>query len=192
MQHFRIPENNPYLSVHEILHNNKSYYMVTRGNKVIPRENKKPDAIIIVATVIQNGIKKLVVTSEYRPVLQDREISFPAGLIDKSDYKTDCPISAAMLAAKREFFEETGLELEITEVSPINLYSSSGITDESTMIIFGNASGEISKKHCEPTEDIETFFCSQKELVDLISNKNASFSKVAYPFFWSFAKFGFN
>jgi ADP-ribose pyrophosphatase len=165
-----------------------TYFMVTRGEKVIPHEEKGPDAVVIVATFDYKGEMLLVMTNEFRIPLGTRELGFPAGLIEKSDYDhTNSHREAAMRAAVREFKEETGLDLEVTETSPPNLYSSAGLTNESIMYVFGRATGEPSKKNLEHDEDIDTLFLTRQEAEKLLQSDLAH-SKTAWPFLRAFTK----
>lgn len=139
----------------------------SRGEPVGPAE-KTPDAVIVAA--IMN--KRLVLTSEYRVPIVGREIGFPAGLIDEGELVED--------AARREFKEETGLDLEVTHVSPSALYSSAGCTNESIQIVFGNASGSVSYDGNEGSEDIEVILADYKAVVEY-SNTAAPMGAKAWP-----------
>lgn len=187
-----------YLALHELTLEDKGkrrpYFMVTRGDKIIPPSEKRPEAVIIVAVCRVPGEgEKLVVTSEYRAPIADFEIGFPAGMIDSQDYDKagGDPTKAAEIAAGREFFEETGMTLEITEISPPRLYSSAGMTDEMSIIVFGFAHGKRSQDHCEEGENIETLLFSREEVTKLIGDGQAAFSKVCWPFLWAYSKNGF-
>lgn len=190
-----------FLSLHQLTvedgDKERPYFMVTRGDTIIPREKKRPDAVVIVGLIKQPDFStRLVVTNEYRPAIGDYEIGFPAGLIDTKDYigthgtEEEAITEAAKMAAKREFFEETGLEFEPTEVSAPNLYSSAGMTDESVMIVFGEAQGTISKENLEEDEEIHTMLCNQEQMKAVLAKKHLAFSKVGWPFMRSFAKTG--
>lgn len=103
---------------------------------------------------------KIVVTKEYRHPLHDYEISIPAGLIEPNELVED--------TIKRELWEETGLEIEsISKISPV-LYTSSGMTNESSVIAFVKAKGEISNKNLEKTEDITTYLMDSNQIKELL------------------------
>lgn len=183
-----------YISVHERTFVNKGqerpYYMVARGGStVVPSaEEKKPDAVVCVGVVRdEDGDQSLVVTSEFRVAIGCREISFPAGIIDESDYRNAQSIQEAVAtAARREFKEETGLDFEPTLFSPPNLYSSAGLTNESTSLVFGMATGKVSKEHLEQDEDIDVLILNRKQVGQLLSESKIPFSKIAWPLLWSF------
>lgn len=159
-----------------------------------PPTRKRPEAVVIVAIIDNPGEEpKLVLTSEYRAPLGRREISFPAGLIDESDYDQDTPRirTAAVNAAVREMEEETGLDFLPIQVSPDNLYSSAGLTNESCIILFGYASGKVSLHGNEASEDIEVLLVTFPEMVEMIDVDHGHvFSKVCWPFLWAFKFFG--
>ncbi len=192
-----------YLSLHERRYkrgdNEGRYFMVCRGDTVVPVEAKRPDAVVIVAFVEEQGQPtKLVLSSEYRIPLGCREISFPAGLIDASDYNESIPTleaacrDAACKAAIREMREETGLDFVPTEVSPVNLYSSAGMTNESICYVFGYASGTPSTELNEVTEDIRVMLVTLPEIVQMLDGASErAFSKTCWPFLWSFKYNGF-
>jgi ADP-ribose pyrophosphatase len=171
----------------------RPYFMVTRGEKIVPPAEKKPDAVIVIGIIDDGKERRLVLTNEYRTPIGGREISFPAGLIDPDDFaKANGDVkAAAMLAAKREFMEETGLQFTPTEVSPPNLYSSAGMTNEAVSIVFGTATGTPTNVHCEPGEDIETILATKAEMLTIMADPARVFSKVCWPFLWGFSKHGF-
>lgn len=189
-----------YLALHEIEVETRGhrhpYFMVTRGEEIVPHAQKKPDAVIIVGIIHDDKDPlepRLVVTSEYRAPLFAREIGFPAGLIDPADYAggTDIHV-AAKNAAVREFKEETGLELTVKSYSPPDLYSSAGMTNESVIIVMGTATGTPTNKHNEGTEDIETLLLTQGEISKMLNNPGdkLAYSKVTWPLMWAFSKTG--
>lgn len=91
-----------------------------------------PDAVVIAP--FHTGLRRLVLTREYRLPLGGFEIGFPAGLVE--------PAETVEEAARRELREETGLEvLRFTAKSPL-LFSSAGMTDESVVVIGAECAGE--------------------------------------------------
>lgn len=184
-----------FLTANQIRYNNNgkeaSYYFISRGdNSVIATpDTKRPDAVVIVAFVMKDGERHLLLTKEYRMPIGGYELSFPAGLIDDSDGDIT---TAAQKAAERECREETGMDFIVKEVSPL-LYSSAGLTDESIVLVFGEATGTISDEGLEHTEDITAHLYNLEAIRQLVANPDpkVALSKVAYPFLWSFAKYGF-
>jgi ADP-ribose pyrophosphatase len=135
------------------------------------------DAVVIAAVhKDKKGEKSLVVIKEFRYPIGDYEWGFPAGIVDPNESPED--------AAKRELFEETGLKVSrVIDVSP-PIYSSAGLTDECCRIVVVEASGEISTKHQEEDENIETYLMSKSELEKLANRigkyKNAKIGAKAW------------
>lgn len=183
-----------FLSLHERTVRTKKgnefrYFFVARGEDVPSPEDKKPEAVIVVAVVDTPGEeRRLVLTSEFRIPINCREVGFPAGLIDAGDYAGGASIcEAARRAAIREMKEETGLDFIPTAVSPENLYSSAGMTNESVIIVFGVAQGTPSNEGNEVCEDIATSLLTLAEMVEMMDNrKDVVYSKTAWPFLWAF------
>jgi len=124
-------------------------------------ENKKPEAVLIAAVHDEPGKSpRHLLTVEYRVPLGGYEVGFPAGLIDDGE--------TAEQAAVREVYEETGLTLEVGAVSPANLYSSAGLSDESVTIVFGTVRGTPSNKFLEPSEDIRSLLLTKEEMVEAV------------------------
>lgn len=125
--------------------------------------DKFPDAVLIAAVLETPGFEpRFVLIAEHRIPLGGKELGFPAGLIDKNE--------SANTAAIREFKEETGLELKVTASSPLNLFSTPGMTDESVIIVFGTASGIPSKEFLEPAENIEVHLVTKAEAKAILTN----------------------
>lgn len=177
------------------------YFFVTRGDKIVPSDKKRPDAVVVIAFIGEGDDMKMILTDEYRLPIGCREIGSVAGLIDAKDY--DCsPIlfcgknlastaTAACRAAVREFKEETGMDFVPYEVSPDNLYSSAGMTNESVCLVIGKATGTTSKEFLEEHEDINTMMLTRDEIVELMSRQEVAFSKYVWPFLWTIKHFGF-
>lgn len=119
------------------------------SRKKDPFKDNNPDAIVLVATVDTPEGRKLVVTKEYRAPINDYEYGFPAGLIDEG--------STIEETVEKELKEETGLDLIKIIGKSNNIVSSAGLSDESVIMVFVEASGELSKKYQEDVEDIEVF-----------------------------------
>ena len=166
------------------------YFFVTRGDKVVPAEEKKPDAVVIIA--FSENCDAMLLTKEYRLPIGRYEIGSAAGLIDAKDYEgTNSVAEAAIKAAIREVHEETGLDFTPVEVSPDNMYCSAGMTDESVCMVIGKVSGKISKEFLEEHEDITAEFADRERILELMSDSKMAFSKHVWPFMWMVKTFGF-
>src|SRR5579859_5670614 len=138
----------------------------SRKNPPMPATGRiEPDAVVIVPTWVEHentpkaAEKKLVVTREFRIPLAGDYYGFPAGLIEKGQTPVE--------AADRELREETGLKiLSVQKVSP-PLFSSAGLTDESSVLVYCTVTGTPSKAGNEHSEDIDTLILTRRELEDL-------------------------
>ncbi|MBO2517364.1 MAG: NUDIX hydrolase [Clostridiales bacterium] len=121
----------------------RHYYDATRrkaDDLVACMEEEKfqhmpPDAVSCVVILnIRDRDPLLLLSYEYRYPIGRFVLSIPAGLIDEQDKAAD---DAAIIAAKREIKEETGLELteddRISIISPL-LFSTPGLSDESNAL----------------------------------------------------------
>ena len=121
---------------------------------------------------------KLVVTREFRAAVGGYEYSFPAGLIDAGE--------SAEVAARRELYEETGLELrKILAVSP-PVHNSPGLSDEAVTLVYAEVGGTASQEHLEASEDIETLFMSRDEVAALLYDRTKIIGAKAWMEFYHF------
>jgi len=121
------------------------------------------DAVVVVAVVQRAGESHIVLTREFRSPLGTYELSLPAGLIDPGESATE--------AAVREFKEETGMTLSrVVHVSP-PLASSAGLTDETVALVYGEATGAVSREHQTEHEDIEVRLTRWAEIQALLRTK---------------------
>jgi ADP-ribose pyrophosphatase len=130
------------------------------------------NAVVIIAKHIE--LDKYILISEFRIPIKDREISFPSGLIEEGETVED--------TVKREIKEETGLDLiEILEISPL-VYSSAGMTNEGSYVVYANVNGEVSDKFLEPSEDIVPLLVSKEDIKKLIQDRNNKWSVKTWMF----------
>jgi ADP-ribose pyrophosphatase len=122
----------------------------------------RADAVVIVATMDDNGERKLVVTKEFRVPIWDFEYGFPAGLIDDDE---DIETTVA-----RELKEETGLELVRIRHISTPVFSSAGLTDESCHMVLVEAEGQASDKWLDESEDIEVLLVDVEGIRDLLAS----------------------
>jgi len=151
------------------------------SRKKNPYEDKSIDAVVIVATVDSPEGKKVVVTKEFRAPINDYEYGFPAGLIDKGESLTK--------TVQRELKEETGLEVTKFIGKSNTIISAAGLSDESTVVFFVEATGKIDTKYQEKVEDIEVFLYDIEDIKKLLSSDNKVGAK-AWGVLYSFSVIG--
>ena len=112
------------------------YEMVSREPDLQTCEdvlNSPPDAVVVLVT--DEADEHILLNREYRLELGRHIIGMPGGLID--------PGETPEIAAARELKEETGLTLTQVNCAFPPAYCAVGISNESTICVFGKASGEI-------------------------------------------------
>lgn len=140
----------------------------------------RPDAVVIVPWHSER--QQLVVIREYRVVLGGYQIGFPAGLMD--------PGETIIETARRELFEETGLNLRrVIRHSP-PVYSSSGMTDESVTMVFAECGGTPSDAANESSEDIQVVFVGVDEAGRLIDEPGLKIDVKTWMALSAFAHYG--
>ena len=162
--------------------NDRSWQIVTRAKepKCITGKFEPADAVVIVA--YHTGYDKLVVTREFRVPLGDYEYGFPAGLIEEGE--------SIEQATRRELTEETGLTVtRFSKISP-PVYTTTGISDESVVMVYVECSGEPTSRFNTKSELIEVILTSPEEAEILCSMKDLKFDAKAWLVVSNFAANG--
>ena len=148
------------------------YFVTSRAKtvdelKLVTGENI-PNGVVIYSLYGEKK-DKVVLIRQYRYPLGGYVYEFPAGLVDPGeDYQT---------AAIRELKEETGLTLETVPVDDIYqkpYFTTVGMTDESCATVYGYASGEISKRFMEDSEEIEVVLADREEVKRILREENVA------------------
>jgi ADP-ribose pyrophosphatase len=155
----------------------KTYEMISRNRNIRTLEdlrNRKPDSVVMILT--DESGEQILVSREYRMAMAQWIYNFPAGLID--------PGEAPEESAKRELWEETGLELvRITDVLD-NSYSAIGFSNERNICIFGVAAGEFRKSTSDAEEIIPGWY-SKEEMKRLLRTEAFAARTQAYCYAWA-------
>lgn len=170
--------NNPHLNFFEMEVENRKgktfpYYMASRaGNtedlKINSTGTDHPDGVIIYSLY---GEKKdrVVLVRQYRYTLGGYIYEFPAGLVE--------PGEEFHQAAAREMEEETGLKFSPKTVDPMYerpFYTTIGMTDECCSMVFGEASGEISREGLEDSEELEVILADRDEVRRILKEERVA------------------
>ncbi len=148
--------------------NKKTWELVSRGNL----ESVK--AQILDGKIISSGPaivatdelgERLCVIKQFRVSAGKYMYEIPAGLMDEGESIED--------AAVREFFEETGMKLDITKISPAR-YTSVGIIDERCSMVYGIYSGKPSKDYLESSEDISVELADRDRIRKILDTEDVS------------------
>ncbi|RTK93157.1 MAG: NUDIX hydrolase [Neisseriaceae bacterium] len=173
--------NMKWLNIFNVSYKNKkgqdsNWTFASRKQNPVLGEELKPDAVVIVPIHKTPEGDKLVLIKEFRIPLGDYEYGFPAGLIENEN-NVD--------SAKRELFEETGLNLtKIIHVSP-PCVSSAGLSDESVVYVICECEGTINKDNLEENEDITANSMNLKDLKNLYKS-GSKLSAKCVPFLMTF------
>lgn len=149
------------------------YYFASRNNlqDVVPLTQKKRIVgMAIFATMKDEDFEKVVLVRQYRYPVNDYIYELPAGLIEENETPEE--------AAIREMKEETGLDLEVYTPKAVGAtgeyYLAQGMSDESGVIVYGYASGRVSKVFQEESEDIQVVIADQEEVRRILKEEKMS------------------
>ncbi|HIJ57773.1 MAG TPA: NUDIX hydrolase [Deltaproteobacteria bacterium] len=162
--------------------NDRSWQMVSRQSepKYFTGQFEPGDAVVVVP--YHTGYDKLVVTREFRVPLGDYEYGFPAGLIEKGE--------SVEQATRRELTEETGLTVaRFTRISP-PVYTTTGISDESVVMVYVECTGEPTSRFNTRSEVIEVILVSSRDAETLCSKKDLKFDAKAWLVILNYAASG--
>lgn len=148
------------------------YFVASRAKEIenlkIKTKNNKPDGVIIYSVCGEHH-DKVVLVRQYRYSLDGYIYEFPAGLVEEDeDFKE---------AAVRELKEETGLDLQPIETDPMYekpYFTTIGMTDECCATVYGYASGEVSKKGQEDSEEMEIVLADREEVRRILKEERVA------------------
>ena len=155
----------------------KIYEIISRKKNLESFEalhGEKPDAVVVIAT--SEDDERILVNKEYRMAVGDWVYNFPAGLIDDGEAPEE--------SAKRELWEETGLELyEINDIIGPS-YSAVGFSNEINVCVVGRARGEFGKS-TSAEEEIVPGWYTKAEMRELLKKYRFAARTQAYCYMWS-------
>lgn len=168
---------NPHLNMYFFKGRNKKggpvrYYVASRAKAAdqlkIKTKKNTPDGVIIYS-IYGEQKDKVVLVRQYRYAIGSYIYEFPAGLVEAGENYRDAGI--------RELKEETGLDLTLIDADEMYEkpgFTTIGMTDESCATIYGYASGEISKKGQEDSEEIEIVLADREEVRRILKEENVA------------------
>lgn len=169
--------DNPHLNLYQLDAVSKAgrefpYFVASRAKKTedlkISTKNEKPDGVIIYS-VCKEERDKVVLVRQYRYALDGYIYEFPAGLVEEGEeFKT---------AAVRELKEETGLDLEPIDADAMYekpYFTTIGMTDECCATVYGYASGSVSKKGQEDSEEMEIVLADRAEVRRILKEERVA------------------
>ena len=155
----------------------KTYEMISRNPGIRTLEdlqNRKPDSVVMILT--DEAGERILVSREYRMAMAQWIYNFPAGLIDPGETPEE--------SAKRELWEETGLELVRIDEVLDNSYSAIGFSNERNICVFGAAAGQF-RKSTSDAEEIVPGWYTKEEILRLLRTEAFAARTQAYCYAWA-------
>ena len=149
-----------------------NYYLASRTEdekklKLVTGENRA-DGVAIFSLYGENH-DRVVLIRQYRYTIGDYIYEFPAGLVEPNESFTE--------GAVREMKEETGLDfcpLQVDELYSRPYFTTIGLTDESCATVYGYASGTVSDKGEEASEEIEVVLADRQEVRRILKEEKTA------------------
>ena len=157
--------------------NLKTYEIISRNRNIRTLEelqNRKADSVVMILT--DEPGERILVSREYRMAMGQWIYNFPAGLIDPGETPEE--------SAKRELWEETGLELVRIDDILDNSYSAVGFSNERNICVFGAAAGEF-RKSTSDAEEIVPGWYTKEEMKKLLRTEAFAARTQAFCYVWA-------
>ena len=119
---------------------------------------------------------RLLLCREFRMGVNHFVYNMPAGHIDEGETVEEC--------ARRELYEETGLELVKIHSILSPSYASPDLSDSSAWVVFAEVNGTLSD-HTEADEWIEPCLCTREEAAKLLETERFSGRAQLAAYFFS-------
>ncbi len=155
----------------------KTYEIISRNRNIRTLDelqNRTPNAVVMVLTDMSG--ERILVNREYRMAMAQWIYNFPAGLIDPGETPEE--------SAKRELWEETGLELVRIDDTLDNSYCAIGLSNERNICIFGVAAGAF-RKSTSDAEEIVPGWYTKEEIRELLRAEPFAARTQAYCYAWA-------
>lgn len=148
------------------------YYITSRAEEIkdlkLETGRNDPDGVLIYA-VCRGETDRVVLIRQYRYSIGGYIYEFPAGLVEEGETVTQ--------AARREFYEETGMTLhpiEADEMFTLPRFTTVGMTDESCATVYGYADGTPTASGEEASEDITVILADRDEVRRILREEKAA------------------
>ena len=155
----------------------KTYEIISRSRNIQTLEelqNRTPDSVVMILT--DESGDRILVSREYRMAVAQWVYNFPAGLIDPGENPEE--------SARRELWEETGLELVRIDDILDGSYSAIGFSNERNVCVFGVAAGEFRKSTSDAEEIVPGWF-TREEMKKLLRTEVFAARTQAYCYAWA-------
>ena len=156
----------------------KTYEIISRNPNLRTLEdlqNPRADSVILILT--DESGERLLISREYRMAMAQWIYNFPAGLIDPGETPEE--------SARRELWEETGLELVRIDDVLDGSYSAIGFSNERNVCVFGVAAGEFGESTSDAEEIVPGWY-TKEELKQLLRTEAFAARTQAYCYAWAY------
>lgn len=156
----------------------KSYEFVSRNKNLNENDfgNNKATGVGIIPISLDGNY--ILLEKEFRLACNQWIYNFPTGLIDENETPVE--------AAKRELYEETGVELVSVETILPSAYVCNSHTDEKMVTIIAKAKGDIKPSNSFDEEIIAAWY--SKEQIKELLKSDSLFSVRTQLFLYNFVK----
>ncbi len=155
----------------------KIYEMISRDKNMKSYQDltgRGPDAVVLI--MHDEKGERILLNREYRMAAGRFVYNFPAGLIEPGETPEE--------GARRELWEETGLELVQIDDWIGESYSAVGFSNEKNVCVVGRAKGEFAPS-TDPTEEIYAGWYTKEEVRGLLKDQYFAARTQAYCYLWS-------
>lgn len=119
------------------------------------------NTVVMVARLVPSG--RYILIKQYRPVIDNYVIGFPAGLMEDANIEKN---------ALRELKEETGYTGEVKSISPM-LYSNAALLSDTVRLVNVDIDEKLTEninpeQELEETEDIEVILVEKDSISDFV------------------------
>ncbi len=155
----------------------KTYEIISRNNDIRTLEdlrNPRADSVVLILT--DESGERILINREYRMAMAQWIYNFPAGLIDPGEKPEE--------SARRELWEETGLQLVRIDDVLDGSYSAIGFSNERNICVFGAAAGEF-RKSTSDAEEITPGWYTKEEIRQLMRTEMFAARTQAYCYAWA-------
>lgn len=128
------------------------------------KDYSRTDGVLIPLYFInpKTGLLSTIITTQFRPALNNYVYSIPAGLVDDNE--------DLFISAKREALEEVGANISNLELLAKSSPTSSGLSDELNSIVLAKIDS-FSSNSLEEFEDIKFKIVAFKDLEEYLKDK---------------------
>ncbi len=155
----------------------KIYEMISRDKNIESFEQFQTSNVDAVVLIMHDESgEKVLLNREYRMAVGDFVYNFPAGLIEPGESQED--------GAKRELWEETGLDLVRIDDWIYESYSAVGFSNEKNVCAVGVAAGNFAPS-TDTVEEIEAGWYTKEEVRELLKKYRFAARTQAYCYLWS-------